>query len=244
MLTNYNDDNISIASINGCCICLGSLKDSKYKLACKHEFHKSCIDGWLKNNLTCPMCRSHVVINIPKVKKNKVNVQQNTILLPNNDIKKKRLFIFFIITVFLFVISCIFNIYQFFLSNNHINNYIKNLNETQLGNNSNLGYNTDIIIFIDFIYLFLFFICCLNILNKNNKVCCGIHCASVILGILLITNLIIRFEFLRLTNKFLQDKEFNFDSSYYNYLSLSIILYVLSYFLKIVSLIIYCMNNS
>lgn len=33
-----------------------SCKEKKI-LYCKHSFHKSCIDKWLKTNDTCPLCR-------------------------------------------------------------------------------------------------------------------------------------------------------------------------------------------
>lgn len=42
-----------------CSICQEHYEIREYKreLACKHFFHKKCIDKWLKNNLSCPFCR-------------------------------------------------------------------------------------------------------------------------------------------------------------------------------------------
>ena len=43
-----------------CIICMMSFKkdDKVSKLKCKHEFHKDCVETWLKNyNYKCPVCR-------------------------------------------------------------------------------------------------------------------------------------------------------------------------------------------
>ena len=47
-----NDDN--------CCpICIVEYRhgDELRQLPCGHEFHKSCVDSWLKNSASCPSCR-------------------------------------------------------------------------------------------------------------------------------------------------------------------------------------------
>ncbi|OVA14241.1 zinc finger protein [Macleaya cordata] len=48
-----------------CIVCLCRLRDGDQvrKLACRHVFHKNCLDGWLFDhfNLTCPLCRSPLV---------------------------------------------------------------------------------------------------------------------------------------------------------------------------------------
>jgi len=45
-----------------CAICHDDFKLREYKreLTCDHTFHKRCIDKWLKNNLSCPMCRKDI----------------------------------------------------------------------------------------------------------------------------------------------------------------------------------------
>ncbi|KAB2605684.1 hypothetical protein D8674_005401 [Pyrus ussuriensis x Pyrus communis] len=46
-----------------CTICLEDFVDGEFcrVFACKHMFHSDCIDHWLKNHLTCPICRNSVV---------------------------------------------------------------------------------------------------------------------------------------------------------------------------------------
>ena len=50
-----NDDNT-------CSICLMEYEqgdDLRY-LPCQHHFHVACIDQWLEQNGTCPLCRKKV----------------------------------------------------------------------------------------------------------------------------------------------------------------------------------------
>ncbi|XP_076436259.1 uncharacterized protein LOC143275854 [Babylonia areolata] len=45
-----------------CQICLVEFEngDCLRSIPCKHDFHKDCIDEWLKRNATCPICRQGV----------------------------------------------------------------------------------------------------------------------------------------------------------------------------------------
>lgn len=62
------DGNITISSINKnniietniCSICLGNFEagDEVRLLLCQHEFHKQCIDQWLRSNAICPTCKN------------------------------------------------------------------------------------------------------------------------------------------------------------------------------------------
>lgn len=52
---NINDE------VKECTICLESMTHSTEcrKLLCTHAFHKGCIDKWLGEKYTCPMCRNY-----------------------------------------------------------------------------------------------------------------------------------------------------------------------------------------
>ncbi|MFC1842998.1 RING finger domain-containing protein [Candidatus Dependentiae bacterium] len=42
-----------------CTICLCEMENNRNikELVCKHKFHENCIDKWIKQNRTCPICR-------------------------------------------------------------------------------------------------------------------------------------------------------------------------------------------
>jgi hypothetical protein len=45
-----------------CTICMEKIEKntSVYKISCNHEFHKQCLDKWLKEKFECPTCRSSI----------------------------------------------------------------------------------------------------------------------------------------------------------------------------------------
>ena len=52
-----------------CIICLEQFKieEKSLKLICGHIFHKECLDPWLKNHNTCPICRQTIIRNNPSI---------------------------------------------------------------------------------------------------------------------------------------------------------------------------------
>ena len=61
-IVTLNDSLISTSSAI-CSICLDNYSNPEIKLnklPCNHIFHKDCIQEWLKNNDTCPECRSEI----------------------------------------------------------------------------------------------------------------------------------------------------------------------------------------
>lgn len=49
-----------------CSICFDPIKleEKIYRIPCEHKFHIICINSWLDDNNTCPLCRLDVFENI------------------------------------------------------------------------------------------------------------------------------------------------------------------------------------
>ena len=43
-----------------CSICLLRIEDQGRTTACRHTFHRSCLNRWLEQSLTCPLCRQPI----------------------------------------------------------------------------------------------------------------------------------------------------------------------------------------
>ena len=60
---NYKNLDAS-SSLRDCAICLEDFVDGescRVFSVCKHIFHLDCVDKWLRNNPTCPICRNYVI---------------------------------------------------------------------------------------------------------------------------------------------------------------------------------------
>jgi hypothetical protein len=62
-IINVTSDMLTL--LDECCICndIFTLQHTMRKLPCNHNFHKECIDSWLKLNITCPLCRVPIVVD-------------------------------------------------------------------------------------------------------------------------------------------------------------------------------------
>lgn len=60
----YRSHERTSRSSNGCAICMEDFEDGdscRILTSCKHMFHPICIENWLRNHLTCPLCRVSIV---------------------------------------------------------------------------------------------------------------------------------------------------------------------------------------
>ncbi len=245
------DDSLSITSENNCTICLGSLNSKTNKtLKCNHIFHINCITEWFIKNNSCPICRSiEIETPIAKLPVNyTININHFHIRHPPAVIQvrrtanNKKIYYFGIIIWLLSILfhccSSFYNIAMFYRANNKINNYIKHLNETELGNHNHNTNLTDVLVMFDVAYYFYYIIFVILLFKKKEFPTCG----SILSFVLIITNLLIRDGFKNNTNSYLDDNKFNFDQSYYDNLMFSYSLYLGSFGTKIVMnlIAIYC----
>lgn len=71
---NIKSDDNEVQDGECCAICIEPYKISEVlrMLPCHHEFHKSCIDPWLLEHRTCPMCKMDILrhygfmVSVPK----------------------------------------------------------------------------------------------------------------------------------------------------------------------------------
>ncbi len=58
-----NNQDIEINDENeetSCSICIEHLDETTKILTCSHQFHEKCINEWLEENSTCPLCRDEI----------------------------------------------------------------------------------------------------------------------------------------------------------------------------------------
>ncbi|GJM94874.1 hypothetical protein PR202_ga11557 [Eleusine coracana subsp. coracana] len=51
-----------------CSVCLGAMAEGEAARRlprCAHVFHRGCVDVWLREHSTCPVCRAEVVVSAP-----------------------------------------------------------------------------------------------------------------------------------------------------------------------------------
>ena len=151
--------------VNPCSICTEDLNiRSKWwctqnnetikKLECTHQYHELCINEWLKNHDTCPLCRS-IVKNVTQVNK----ISDNTVININeidnnreqnkfiNKIKNNKKYIVFFILYILLLASAITQIITSLSMINYINEYNNTNNSDNLDVKNKINnINTEIIL--------------------------------------------------------------------------------------------------
>ena len=61
-LKSLSDVSEEVKIEDDCSICYNSLNQDSIKLRCSHIFHKSCISEWIKQSVTCPICRTNIFV--------------------------------------------------------------------------------------------------------------------------------------------------------------------------------------
>ncbi len=209
-----------------CTICLTDIKKDNKTLECEHNYHKQCIDEWISKSNTCPLCREIIMIPV-------LNPITNITTLPINNnysreqirfinkIKQKIAIVFYSLTVFFFVGSCISHTISIFQTNNYINNIIKNYNETELNGHDSNTYGGEVLIIVDIIFLLMYAACNISILNKSRNMCVYIFYIIICIG-----NGIIHATFQSNSMNYLNDDVLDIDNKKYrNYCYVTVTMY-------------------
>ena len=61
------DDDKGLTQIQKCLKCIDRKDKRLYFTGCEHIFHGRCMDKWLSEDPTCPLCRERVIDNIEEV---------------------------------------------------------------------------------------------------------------------------------------------------------------------------------
>ena len=75
-----------INSNEGCSICLSKVNKPICKTKCGHNYHITCIKGWLDKNDSCPLCREKIRNLDPRnvllilIENIMENIEQNSLL--------------------------------------------------------------------------------------------------------------------------------------------------------------------
>jgi E3 ubiquitin-protein ligase ATL7/58/59 len=63
--TSSSSTSATVLMDNQCVVCLGDYQKNETLQqlpVCSHIFHKACVDEWLANNSTCPLCRMSLLV--------------------------------------------------------------------------------------------------------------------------------------------------------------------------------------
>lgn len=52
---------VSCEASGSCAVCLDDMSGACVRLPCEHSFHRACVELWLSNHDTCPICRDSLM---------------------------------------------------------------------------------------------------------------------------------------------------------------------------------------
>uniref|UniRef100_A0A6C0HWG6 RING-type domain-containing protein n=1 Tax=viral metagenome TaxID=1070528 RepID=A0A6C0HWG6_9ZZZZ len=238
MLNTVNDDNISLKSLDNsyCSVCLSSLINDISKLSCNHSFHEKCINEWLKEKNTCPLCRSSIIRPNLDVLPIINNIRRHN----NNQRYNYKKFLTLILTILILFNFCsnFYLDYHISKSNNHTSDLlIKNITLVTIKPDNERSVAS--LFILDMFYVMIYYYASSYII-----VCKSNFCSVATISISCIINIgMHQMYIVDVFNRFENDI-YEFSEKFkYNFI-VSVILYGSSLFLKTVLLIIHVKINN
>ena len=157
-----------------CSICTDNLEKNNTvikTLDCNHQYHTDCIDIWLKEHNTCPLCRQEV---------KRVSIKYNNYTNQNTERNNKKYILAFILYILL-LSGVIARIITLSLTINYIE--FNNINSSNVFHKKKIINNFIIISVYISLLSILFFS---NIFLKNRNCICGFMLPLIILSMLYI----------------------------------------------------------
>ena len=238
MLNTINDDNISLKSLDNsyCSVCLSSLINDISKLSCNHSFHEKCINEWLKEKNTCPLCRSSIIRPNLDVLPIINNIRQHT---DNNQRYnyKKLLTLILIILILLNFCSNFYLDYNISKCDNHTNDLlIKNITLVTIKPDNERS--AAVLFILDMFYTMIYYYASSYII-----VCKSNFCSVATISISCIINIGMHQMYIVDVFKRFENDIYEFSEKIKYDFIVSVILYGSSLFLKTVLLILHVKIN-
>ena len=86
LTTALHDYRVNGPPYETCSICQNDMDQSQQLTeirVCRHHYHRNCLNRWIRNHSSCPMCRAYIYSNNDHSAYTGLSLSTNTIVTPN-----------------------------------------------------------------------------------------------------------------------------------------------------------------